>query len=63
MIFLVIKFVVPCKQRAPDAKTWVVIIEFFNDWTLISRSHHISQVLVSVAKMLNKLVGMALLDC
>ena len=47
MISLVVKFVVPCKLRAPDAKTWVVVIEFFNEWTLISRSHHTSQVLVS----------------
>jgi hypothetical protein len=63
MISLVIKFVVPCKLRAPDAKTWVVVIEFFNEWTLISRSHHTSQVLVSVVKTLNKLVGMHYLLC
>jgi hypothetical protein len=58
MISLVIKFVIPCKLRAPDAKTWVVVVEFFNKWALISRSHHTSQVLVSMVKTLNKLVGM-----
>jgi hypothetical protein len=60
MISLVIKFVVPYKLRAPDAKTWVMVVEFFNGWTLICRSHHTSQVLVLVVKTLNKLVGMAL---
>jgi len=46
MISLVIKFVVPGKLRAPDAKTWVVVIEFFDEWTLIGWSHH----MVSVVK-------------
>ena len=61
MISLVIKFVVPCKLRTPDAKTWVVVIEFFNEWTLICWSHHTSKVLVFVVKTLNKLVGVALI--
>jgi len=40
MTSLVIKFVILYKLRAPDAKTWVVVIEFFDEWTLISRPHH-----------------------
>lgn len=39
MIFLVIEFAIPYKLLAPDAKTWVMVIEFFDERTLISRSH------------------------
>ena len=43
LISLVIKFVVPYKMWAPDAKTWVVVIELFNEWTLISWPHYTSK--------------------